>query len=134
MSTPKFAKEEAESILTKLDHVASSIQANYEKWGMTFPAAKEMANQLDKVADDIERVAFGDESFARRQDELVTASVKKTAEVIQRDADEKYMDTFKNPQAPIQIEADEPYMKEYAVDQSSEVNHGKSTTGRPLAP
>ena len=58
----------------------------------------------------------------------------KLGEVLQRDADEGYMDTFKNPQAPIQTEADEPYMRAYSDDQSSAVHHGKSDTGRPLAP
>jgi len=35
---------------------------------------------------------------------------------------------------PIQTNADEPYMSAYGDDQSSAVNHGKSTIGRPLAP
>ena len=128
MTTPKFAKEEANKILARLDRVAETIQTKHESWAMPFDEAKAIVNAIDETADTIEKAAFGEESFARRQAHIVKA------EVIQRDGDEPYMDTFKNPQAPVQIEADEPYMKEYSVDQSSEVHHGKSTTGRPLAP
>jgi hypothetical protein len=131
---PKFASEDADKILARLDRVASTIQEQHEKWGMPFAAAKELVNELDKTADEVEIAAFGPKSFEARQTELVTASVKKTAEVIQRDSDEKYMDGFKNPMQPIQTAADEPYMKAYVDDQSSAVHHGKTTTGRPLAP
>jgi hypothetical protein len=134
MTMPKFAKEEADQILNRLDRMAHTIQTNYKTWGMPFAAAKSIVNDLDKTADEIEKTAFGDDSFQRRIVEVAKTAASKSAEVIQREPDEPYMDTFKNPQAPVQIEADEPYMKEYAVDQSSEVNHGKSTTGRPLAP
>ena len=124
MSIPKLSTEVANNALSRLDKVAGTIMANYESWGMPFEAAKDLVNELDKTADDIEITAFGKESFTARQ-----------AEVIKRDADEKYMDTFKNPQAPIQVEADEPYMKAYGPpDQSSAVAHGVSTSGRPLTP
>lgn len=121
---PKFAAQDAEALLARIDKMASGIQANYESWGMPFDVAKAIVNDLDKTADAIELAAFGKESFTRRQ-----------AEVIQREADEPYMQTFANPMAPIQTEADEPYMKAYGnPDQSSVVQHGKSTSGRPLAP
>jgi len=123
MSMPKFAAEDTNRILGRLDRVAAMIQENHEEWGMPFEAAKQVVNALDASLDEIEIAAFGKESFLRRQ-----------AEVIQRDADEKYMDTFKNPMAPIQTESDEPYMKAYGDDQSSAVNNGESTTGRKLAP
>jgi hypothetical protein len=116
-------KQSADNILGRIDRIASNVMANHEKWGMKFEAAKGLVNDLDRVADEIEVASFGPESFARRQ-----------AEVIQKDADEPYMDTFKNPMKPIQTDADEAYMSAYADDQSSAVNHGKSTTGRPLAP
>jgi hypothetical protein len=90
---------------------------------MPFDMAKQLVNAIDKTADEIEVVSFGKESFVRRQ-----------AEVIQRDPDEKYMDTFQSPMQPRQVESDEPYMSAYKDDQSSAVNHGKSTTGKPLAP
>ena len=133
MTTPKFAKADADRMLGRLDRLAETIQTNHESWGMPFDTAKGLVNEIDKTADEIEAAAFGAASLQNRQIEVVTASSKK-AEVIQRDGDEPYMDTFKNPQAPVQIEADEPYMKEYTVDQSSGVIHGESTTGRDLAP
>lgn len=123
MSMPKLAADAANAVLTRLDKIAGTIQANYEAWGMPFDVAKTIANELDKTADEIEISAFGKESFERRR-----------AEVIQQDADEKYMGGFKNPMAPVQVESDEPYMKAYADDQSSAVIHGTSTSGRPLAP
>lgn len=123
MSMPKFAAQDADRILGSLDRVAHTIQTKYAEWGMPFEVAKELVNTLDKTADEIEVGAFGKESFVRRQ-----------AEVIQREPDEKYMDTFQNPQQPRQVESDEPYMSAYKSDDSSGVHHGKSTTGKPLAP
>lgn len=123
MSMPKFAAEAANTVLTRLDKIAGVIQSNYEAWGIPFEAAKALVNDLDKTADEIELSSFGKESFVRRQ-----------AEIIKQEADEKYMATFKNPMAPVQVESDEPYMKAYSDDQSSAVIHGTSTTGHPLAP
>lgn len=131
--TQKIAKAEADQILGRLDRLASTIQENYKKWGMSFDEAKGLVNQIDKTADEIEGMAFGVESLQRRQIEVVTASAK-NAQVIQRETDERYMDTFKNPMAPVQVESDEPYMRAYADDQSSAVIHGQSETGRKLAP
>jgi hypothetical protein len=124
MTMPKFAAQEAESILHRLDKLAGHIQANHESWGMPFEAAKEIVNALDATADAVEVASFGKESFERRR-----------AEVIQRDSDEGYMTTFANPMAPIQTEGDEPYMKAYGnPDQSSVVLHGTASDGRKLAP
>jgi len=121
---PKFAAQDAEDILTRIDNMARTIQANSESWGMPFEIAKAVVNDLDKTADAIEIAAFGKESFVRRQ-----------AEVIKREADEPYMNTFKNPMEVIQRDADEPYMERYNMpDQSSIVQHGMDSTGRKLAP
>ncbi len=127
MSMPKFAAQDANVILSRLDKVAETIQTNYDKWGMDFETAKSLVHELDKTADEIEVAAFGKESFQRRQ-----------AEVVRREPDEPYMETFAVNPSPVQIEADEPYMKLYggpgAGDQSSDVIHGQSSTGRPLTP
>ncbi len=131
MPMPKFATDEANTILSRLDKAAGTIQANYEKWGMDFDVARELVQDLDKTADEVELAAFGKESFQRRQ-----------AEVIRREPDEPYMTTFDVNPKPIQIEADEPYMKLYNLgdpergreDQSSNMLHGISTTDRPLTP
>lgn len=121
MSMPKFAAKDADTILARLDKVAAHIQANHESWGMPFETAKTIVNDLDTVADAIELSTFGKQSFENRQ-----------AEVIQKESDEPYMATFGNPMKPIQTDSDEPYMKAYGDDQSSAVNKGKSTSGRPL--
>lgn len=123
MSMPKLAAEVANNALTRLDKIAHAIQSNYEAWGMPFNTAKDIVNDLDKTADEIEVSSFGQESFMRRQ-----------AEVIRQDADERYMKGFENPMEPVQLEADEPYMSAYKDDQSSAVIHGVSTSGRPLTP
>jgi hypothetical protein len=130
---PKFASEDANRLLARLDRIASTIQAQFQTWGMPQEEAKKLVNALDLTADEIEAAAFGPESLQTRQVEVIAKqAATKQAEVIQKDADEAYMGTFKNPQQPIQIESDEPYMKAYADDQSSAVRNGKSTTGRPL--
>ena len=131
MSMPKFAAQEANTILSRLDRVAGAIQENYEKMGMDFETARSIVHELDKTADEVEIASFGKESFCRRQ-----------AEVVRREPDEAYMDTFKVNPSPVQVEADEPYMKLYNLgdpirnrpDQSSNVVHGISTTQRPLTP
>lgn len=128
--TLKLAQQDANRALTRLDKLAATIQSKYATWGMPFEDAKKLVNDIDKTADEIEAASFGADSLQRRQVEVVA----KTAQVIQRDGDEKYMDTFQNPMQPHQIESDEPYMKLYGDDQSSAVIHGESETGRKLAP
>jgi hypothetical protein len=117
------------TILAHLDVAAGEIQANHEALGISFDTAKEIVNNLDKTADELEVRAYGQDSLERRQVKLL-----KEAKVLQRDADEPYMATFENPQKPVQTDADEPYMQAYSDDQSSAVETGKSETGRPLAP
>jgi len=129
MALSKEAKAKVDNILGRLDKMAAGVMDNHAKWGMTFEAAKALVNNLDKVADDVEALTYGPDSLLRRQVEVL-----KTAEVISRNADEPYMDTFKDPMKPIQTNADEPYMAAYSSDDSSAVRHGESTTGRPLAP
>jgi hypothetical protein len=120
-------------ILARLDRMAALVQEGHEKMGMNFDAARDLVNELDRVADELETAAYGEESLIVRQAQVLKGT-DKTAEVIQREGDEPYMDTFSNPSSPIQTEADEPYMSAYGNDDSSGVHHGKSETGRPLAP
>lgn len=122
-------KKAADEILGRLDKCAADIEANHQAWGLSFESAKGLVNHLDRIADDLEKGVYGDTSLQKRQIEVL-----KQAKVIQRDSDEGYMDTFRNPMQPIQTDGDEPYMSAYADDQSSAVETGKSTTGRPLAP
>lgn len=148
----KFEKKAAESILARLDKLAGYVQANFQAMGMPEAEARETVLTLDKLADSIEGDTFGADSLLLRQTEMLggkqaaaalaeayrkaaqKTAADKHAQVIQRDRDEGYMDTFKNPMAPIQVEADEGYMRAYGDDQSSAVIHGESTTGRDLAP
>lgn len=130
MTMPKFASKDADHTLSRLDTFAKTIQEKHASWGMPFEVAKEMVNFLDKTADEIEVASFGPDSLQARQAEVVT----KTAKVIQKDSDEKYMDTFNAPMKALQADGDEPYMRQYADDQSAAVQSGKSTSGRPLAP
>jgi hypothetical protein len=123
MTMPKFAAEQANGLLTRLDRLAHTIQTRYAEWGMPFKTAKEIVNDLDRTADEIEVAAFGMGSFRKRQ-----------AEVIMRNPDEPYMSTFENPMQPLQVDADEPYMRAYRDDQSSAIAHGVAGNGRPLAP
>lgn len=125
----ELTQAQTDHILARWDRMASAMQERHEQMGVPFAAAKEIVNWIDKLADEFETIAYGAESLTIRQ-----ASTMKLGEVLQRDADEGYMDTFKNPMQPIQTEADEPYMRAYGDDQSSAVHHGKSDTGRPLAP
>jgi hypothetical protein len=127
--TIKFAKEDADRILARLDKMAGAIQANHEKWGMNFNTAKALVNDLDRTADEIEKVAFGPASFQDRQVEVL-----KQAHVIEQDKDEGYMGTFNTPMAPLQTDGDEKYMSQFKDDQSQAVSSGKSSVGRPLAP
>lgn len=122
-------KKKASEILERTDRIAANIQDNHESWGMSFEAAKALVNEIDKVADDMEKHFFGDGSLNRRQVEVL-----KQAKVIQKDSDEGYMDTFNSPSAPHQTDADEGYMSAYKDDQSQAVDTGKSTSGRALAP
>lgn len=140
----KLAKEDAQSLLPRLDKMAGYIQANWKAWGCPEAAARDMVATLDKLSDEIEVGTYGPESFQIRQvAEVVgeTAATKvasdlaqRRAQVIQQDKNESYMGTFRNPMAPVQTEADEPYMRLYGDDQSSAVIHGESTSGRDLAP
>jgi len=129
MAMNKIAADKANELLGRLDRLASKIQERHASWGMPFEAARDIVNDLDKVADEIEEQAFGKESMLRRQVEVL-----KTAKVLEKDADEAYMGAYENPMKPHQVDADEPYMKAYGDDQSSAVRSGKSSSGRPLAP
>lgn len=128
----KLSSEEvkvASNILRRVDTLARSVQTNFSQWGMSKAAARELVQQIDKIADTLEVGFFGKASLEHRQVEVL-----KKAKVIQQDSDESYMATFNSPQGVHQQDSDEPYMKAYNDDQSMAVNSGKSSTGRALAP
>lgn len=128
--TIKFAKEQANEAIGRLDRLAGLIESDYEKWGLSFKVAKHIVNEIDKSADLIETGSFGEDSLRKRQVEVL-----REAKLLGGDGDErKYMDTFDAPMAPIQTDRDEGYMSLFKDDQSSAVGNGKSETGRDLAP
>lgn len=129
MSDTKLTKKEASEILYRLDKMASQIQAKFASMGLDQKTAKALVNDLDKVADLVEKGSFGDDSFISRRIEVL-----KEAKVLQQDSDESYMSTFSNPMKPHQTDADEKYMSAFKDDQSSAVHDGKAENGRPLAP
>jgi len=124
-----FDKKAANSVLTRLDHIAGQIQKKFASWGLSQDVAKAIVNDIDKVADEIESSTFGAGSLAERQVEVL-----KQAKVLQQDSDEKYMGTFNAPMAPIQTDGDEKYMSAFKDDQSQAVETGKAENGKPLAP
>lgn len=145
----KLTTKQANETLERLDKLANHVQANHKTWGMPFDAARALVNAIDKTADEIEGLAFGEQSFQRRQAEVAVtdrrlASVmrseigrlafEKAAKVLQRDADEPYMDTFENRMKPHETDADESYMNAYSDDQDISVAEGESEEGRELAP
>ncbi len=121
-------KKAADETLGLLDKVAATIEANYQNWGMNFEDAKRIVNQLDVVADSVESNVYGPASLQRRQIEVL-----KTAQVLQKDSDEPYMDTFNKPTAVHQQDADEAYMSAYQDDQTAAVRGGRDAAGKPLA-
>jgi len=121
-------KQVVNKILANLDDTAQRID-NLVKEGKLDPkVASSITREIDAFADKFEVAAYGVESFKKRQAQL------RQAKVIERDPDEKYMETFQNPVKPIETEPDEPYMHKaehgynstkdmgtYDVDRSSTV-------------
>jgi hypothetical protein len=144
-------KTAANQTLQNIDQLARWVQDGHKKLGMSFTAAKHLVNHLDRIADSVESLVYGQGSLRARQAEvalesesftrgvlseglLSRAQMAKAAQVLQRDSDEPYMDTFKNPMSPIETDSDEPYMAAYGDDQSSAVIEAEDDTGRELAP
>jgi len=130
----KVSTEQANAILGRLDRIASQIQEKHENLGIPFEVAKGLVNDLDRVADETEKAFFGDTSLQRRQVEIVKQGSDKEAQVLQRDTDEGYMDSYKSNHGTVKTDADEGYMSAYQDDQSSAVIHGVDAVGDPLAP
>lgn len=142
-------KQAVNTTLARIDRIAGDIQAKAQEWGMPFEYAKAIVNGLDKTADEVEKLAFGEESLGNRQLELAVSdpalskaaaeeigeeTLAKAAKVLQRDSDESYMDTFNSPTQPHETDADEPYMSAYSDDQSEAVGEGKEENGQDVAP
>jgi hypothetical protein len=101
-------KQVANRVLANLDETANRIDALAKAGKLDPRLAKALSTDIDTFADKFQVAAFGPESLKRH--------ATKVAKVIQKDSDEKYMDTFENPNKVIQSDADEPYM--HKTDQS----------------
>ncbi len=117
----RVARNDANSVLKFLDKMATAVQKDPARFGLTPNAMKVAVTYIDSASDDFERKAFGEESLDLRQAELSRRVAPREAEVQQSESDEPYMGTFSNPQAPVQTESDEPYMGEFNTDTTSEV-------------
>jgi hypothetical protein len=95
-------KQLANKILTSLDHTANRLEELAKTGKVDQSIIAGLVKEIDGFSDKFQIAAFGKESFERHQ--------AKFAKVIQRDADEKFMDTFDNPNKVIQSDADESYM------------------------
>lgn len=136
-----ISKRVANEILRRLDHTAELVAVNASRWGIPEKVAQAIQQVQDQAADLIEQEAFGQESFERHQAHAHREQSRslyarygrgRRAQVLQRDEDEAYMDTFENPMNPLMVNADEPYMDAYSDDQSSALRNGKSSIGVPL--
>lgn len=92
-------KQIANKVLANLDETASRIESLAKAGKMDPRLASALTRDIDAFADKFQVAAFGPEALKRHQ-----------AKVLQKDSDEKYMDTFDNPNKVIQSDADEKFM------------------------
>jgi hypothetical protein len=97
--TMAMDKKSANQVLQTLDDTAGRLEKLKVAGKINPKVADGLIKQIDTFADRVQVAAFGKESFQRFQ-----------AKVIQKDSDEKFMDTFDNPNKVIQSDSDEPYM------------------------
>lgn len=98
-------KQTANQVLTSLDRSSNMIEALVKAKRLDPKLGFKLVREIDGFADRFQIAAFGMAAFKRHQ-----AHMARQAKVIQKDSDEKYMDTFDNPNKVIQSDADEPYM------------------------
>lgn len=130
-------KQLANKILSTLDDTANKIDQLSKTGKLDRKLASEIVNNIDSFSDKFQVYAFGPESLIKHK--------AKVAEVIQRDSDEKYMDTFDNVQKVIKSDADEKYMHHtgptfhgkgigtYDTDDSSQVRNRDEYQVRDLS-
>lgn len=92
-------RKTAKQVLSRVDNAATLIQNLANKGEVNKRLASRIVHNLDSFADRFEAKVFGVASLKARQ-----------AKVIERDADEPWMDTFQNVQQPHMTNEDEPYM------------------------
>ncbi len=97
-------KQIANRVLATLDSTAQQMEELAKAGRIDPKLASAIVKDIDAFADRFEVAAFGQKNLASR-----VAKLRK-AKVVQRDSDEKYMETFQNPIKTITTDADEPYM------------------------
>ena len=95
-------KQVANKVLKNLDETANKIDQLAKAGQMDPRLAAALTRDIDSFADKFQVEAFGPESLQRHS--------AKVAKVLQKDSDEKFMDTFENPNKVLQSDSDEPYM------------------------
>lgn len=103
-------KNTANKVLTNLDRTAGTLEALAKSGKVDPRVAAKLVHEIDSFADRFQVAAFGEESLRKHQ-----------AKVIQKDSDEKFMDTFDNPNKLIEGDADEDFMKEFDTDRTTTV-------------
>jgi hypothetical protein len=102
MPTPQ--KQIVNRVLATLDNTAEQVKALADAGKIDPRLAASICHDIDTFADRFEIATFGKENLMKR------AAMLRQAKVMQRDSDEKYMETFQNPIKTITTDADEPYM------------------------
>lgn len=92
-------KKTANQVLQTLDDTATRLQNLKVAGKIDAKTADGLIREIDTFADKVQVATFGKASFQRF-----------VSKVIQKDSDEKFMDTFDNPNKVIQSDSDEPYM------------------------
>lgn len=98
-------KQIANKVLANLDSSANELERLASLKGIRPEVAAELtalAKGLDEYSDRLQVAAFGQQSLDSWKAKL--------SKVIQRDSDEKFMDTYDNPQKVIQSDADEKFL------------------------
>lgn len=92
-------KQIAHKTIARLDGIAARVERLHAEGKILPKVAAELLHSIDSFADRMQIAADGEEAFRAFQ-----------AKVIQKDPDEKYMDTYDNPNKVVQSDPDEEYM------------------------
>jgi hypothetical protein len=103
MPTPQ-QKQIANRVLATLENTADLLDGLAAAGKIDPRLASHLAHDIDAFSDKFEVAVYGKENLQRRASRLIQAKV------VQRDSDEKYMETFENTVKPITTDADEKYM------------------------
>lgn len=101
MPIPKII---ANRVLTSLDRSAATLEKLVGEGKIDSKLAAALVRDIDTFADRFQIAAFGQEAFERYQARM------RSAKVIQKDSDEKFMDTYDNPNKVISEGTDQPYL------------------------